>query len=117
MARLPMTPAEVVATLQERRPRPDICPYSEPRDALENTVCQLWAEVLHIERVGRDDNIFDLGADSFQMLMIGARLTELCAGGVQIGEFFGHPTVAAIVEHLRDPAPASSAVSAGTECP
>ena len=102
MDRLPNSPEEkVLQQLLEKRARPNIGEYAAPRDELERSVCELWSEVLLLERVGRDDNILDLGADSFHMAVIGARLAESYGLEIRIGDFFEFVTVANMVVFLR----------------
>ena len=38
--------------------------YVPPRNALENSLCQLWAKVLRVQRVGIHDQFLDVGGDS-----------------------------------------------------
>ena len=101
MHRLPNSPEEILGKLLEKRARPDIAEYAAPTDALEQAMCELWSSVLLLESVGRNDNILDLGADSFHMAVLGARLTESYGLEVQVGDFFEHATVADLVTFLR----------------
>lgn len=101
MQRLPNSPEEILEKLLEKQARPDIGEYVEPRDELERAVCELWSDVLQLERVGRDDNFLDLGGDSFHMAVIGARLTDAYGLEIQIADFFEHATVAEMVVVLR----------------
>ena len=98
---LPDSPEEILEKLFEKRVRPDIGEYSAPKDELEQAMCQLWSDVLRLDRVGRDDSILDLG-DSFHMAVIGARLTELYGLEIQLVDFFEYATVAEFVGLLRD---------------
>jgi len=98
---LPDSPEEILEKLLEKRARPDIGEYAAPRDELEQAMCQLWSDVLRLDRVGRDDNILDLG-DSFHMAVIGARLTELYGLEIEIVNFFEYATVAEFVRFMRD---------------
>lgn len=95
------TPAEVLVKAIQKRPRPDVGTYVAPRDELEESLCQLWADVLSIDRVGRDDDILNLGGDSFHMLVIGARLFEAYRLEMSIGEFFERGTVESVAGYLR----------------
>lgn len=47
--------------------------YVEPRTAAEKQLADIWAEVLHVPKVGINDNLFDLGADSLHVFQIVAR--------------------------------------------
>ena len=57
-------------------------------------------EVLRLERVGVDDNFFDLGATSLLMVQVHGRLQEALGREIQAVEIFNHPTVAALAAHL-----------------
>jgi hypothetical protein len=63
-------------------PAPDWAPlangatYVAPRTPQEETMAKIWADVLHLERVGVDDNIFELGADSLHVFQIAARANQ-----------------------------------------
>src|SRR5262249_24508825 len=48
--------------------------YEAPRDALEGTICSLWSELLGLERVGINDNFFEIGGHSLLALRAFARL-------------------------------------------
>ncbi len=83
-ARLPVPGAE--RPLLER-------PFAAPRDDRETLLAAVWSAVLGVERVGVDDNFFDLGGDSILSLQIVARARK---AGLQITtrQLFEHQTVA-----------------------
>ncbi len=59
--------------------RPELgYPYAPPQGPVESAVAAAFATVLHVDRVGRHDALFDLGGDSLHaaevMAMIGAQL-------------------------------------------
>lgn len=43
-------------------------PFREPRTMVEQKLCVLWREILHMEPIGADDDFFDLGGDSLLVL-------------------------------------------------
>src|SRR5690606_35538713 len=47
-----------------------------PRTPLEETLCEVWAEVLPVSRVGVYDNFFDLGGDSILSIQVVSRLAD-----------------------------------------
>ncbi len=49
---------------------------AEPRNAEEQKMTEIWAEVLRLKTVGIDDNLFELGADSLHVFQIVARANK-----------------------------------------
>jgi nonribosomal peptide synthetase CepB len=45
----------------------------EPRTAMEARLCELFADVLGLDRVGADDSFFELGGDSITSMQLSAR--------------------------------------------
>ena len=64
-----------------------------PRNEIENKLCEVWAQVLGLERVGTEDNFFAIGGDSILSLRVLARAR---AAGVRFGvdELFRNLTIA-----------------------
>ena len=97
------SPAHVVSRIRsERRPRPDIGEYTAPADELEGAVSEIWSEVLRIDPIGRQDNIFDFGGDSLHMTQIAARIWTRFHVRISIDTFFENLTVASITAVVRD---------------
>jgi amino acid adenylation domain-containing protein len=70
--------------------------FVAPRTEQEQTLAKIWAEVLHLERVSTNDNIFELGADSLHMFQIAARANK---AGLHVTPrlLLQHRTIAAVV--------------------
>ncbi|MDH5548220.1 MAG: amino acid adenylation domain-containing protein, partial [Gammaproteobacteria bacterium] len=67
--------------------------YVAPRNAMEQTLASLWAEVLKRERVGIYDNFFALGGDSIISIQIIARANQ---AGIKLTprQMFEHQCIA-----------------------
>jgi amino acid adenylation domain-containing protein len=84
-----------------------IVEYVAPRNALEETLVRVWADVLELERVGIHDNFFDLGGHSLQSVQLVARVTAALNRPVSVKMVFQAPTVAAMADLLEREAAAA----------
>jgi acyl carrier protein len=64
-----------------------------PRTAVEDTVAEVCAAVLGMERVGVHDNFFDLGGHSLLATQVIARLREAFDAELPLALLFEKPTV------------------------
>jgi amino acid adenylation domain-containing protein len=121
LAALPMTPSGKVDRLS--LPAPDkrsavASAYVAPADETEQIIARLWQDVLQIERVGSQDNFFDLGGTSLRMVQINRRLCDALQRTIPVLQMYQHPTVSSLARSLAADssiAPASSAAQAGRE--
>ncbi|WP_164712760.1 non-ribosomal peptide synthetase [Streptomyces sp. KPB2] len=75
----------------------DTGPRSEPpATPTERRVAEAWAQVLGATALGRNDDFFELGGDSFKAV----RAARLVAGDLPASAVFRHPTVAALADHI-----------------
>ncbi|QDQ10095.1 amino acid adenylation domain-containing protein [Streptomyces spectabilis] len=88
---------------QAALPAPDFAERvtgGRPRTAAEETLSRLFAEVLDLERVGSDDNFFDLGGDSGLAMRLAGRIREEFDAELPIRQFFGAPTPTGVARLL-----------------
>jgi acyl carrier protein len=71
-----------------------------PRSDKEKIIADLWKEILELDRVGRDDNFFDLGGNSLDTIKVSHRLKEEFVKDIPIIIIFRHPTVRSIAAYL-----------------
>ena len=74
--------------------------YVAPRNHIEEHYCEIFAEVLGLERVGIKDNFFELGGHSLLAIKLVAKLNEVTANNIPLMVFFEAPTVEELVEKL-----------------
>lgn len=76
-----------------------------PRNDLERKVAAIWAEVLGLPAVGRDESFFDLGGHSLLLAKLHARLKAELGVEPPLVKLFQYPTVAKLVEFLESDGP------------
>jgi len=86
------------------RPEP-AASYIPPQTPVEETIAGIWRQSLRVERVGVQDNFFDLGGNSLLLLEIYAQLCRALKVEFPIVRLFEHPTIAALAKFLatREP--------------
>ena len=77
---LPLTPhgkvdRKALPAPDGERPELDAA-YQAPHPGVEQTLAQLWKQVLRIDQVGRQDNFFELGGDSILSIQIVAKANQ-----------------------------------------
>jgi len=89
---------------QPQRGRDETAEYTAPQPGSQATVAAVWAEVLHVERIGVDDDFFDLGGHSLLAAQVIAKLRKTAGARVSVLDLFKNPTVRAVAALLDVPA-------------
>jgi aryl carrier-like protein len=67
--------------------------YVAPRTELEESIAGLCADILGVERVGVYDNLFELGCNSIQAMLIVSRVRESLRVELPLQRLFEEPSV------------------------
>jgi amino acid adenylation domain-containing protein len=73
-----------------------------PGSPREEILCELFAQVLGVDRVGVDDSFFDLGGHSLLAAVLIAQLADRFGVELTLKLFFRNPSVGAISEYLGE---------------
>ncbi|MDZ8261463.1 non-ribosomal peptide synthetase [Nostoc sp. ChiQUE01b] len=102
---LPLTPNGKVDRRALRAPenlRPELtAPFQAPQSDIEKIIAQAWQEVLHLEKVGINDNFFDLGGHSLLIVELNHKLKKDLSKDISIVEIFQNPTINLLAEYLK----------------
>ncbi len=72
-----------------------------PRTPTEELLERIWAEVFGLERVGVDQDLFELGGDSLRATQLLARVQESFGVDLPIDALFAAPTIAGLAAVLE----------------
>ena len=67
--------------------------YSAPRTSFEEGIADIWSELLHVKRIGHDDNFFDLGGHSLLATQAISRIRDLFKVEIPLRKFIETPTL------------------------
>jgi amino acid adenylation domain-containing protein len=76
--------------------------YRAPRTLEERVLCDLFAEVLGVERVGITDNFFEVGGHSFLAVQLSSRVHAVLGLDVTVSALIEAPCVAELAARLGD---------------
>ncbi|CAF4617280.1 unnamed protein product, partial [Rotaria socialis] len=77
--------------------------YCAPRNELEVKLCEIWSDILGIEKVGITDNFFQLGGDSIGSLQIVGRLRQDNDLNISVKDIFMYKTIEKLYDNkLKD---------------
>ncbi|GCE15703.1 non-ribosomal peptide synthetase [Tengunoibacter tsumagoiensis] len=114
---LPLTPhgkvdRHALLALGQTRMTP-IIPYIAPRTEIEQTIADIWREILQIEKVGVDDNFFDLGGHSLRMAQLHNRLLTAFEKKITLIDLFQYPTLRTQAQYFAHKQPQNAAQQRG----
>ncbi|MEM8955553.1 MAG: thioesterase domain-containing protein, partial [Verrucomicrobiota bacterium] len=91
----PITPATAAVTPP---------PFEPPATALEAELAGIWLDLIDVDRVGRNDNFFDLGGQSLTIPRLINHIEKTTGANLPLGIIFQAPTLAqlaAAISHAK----------------
>ena len=67
--------------------------YSEAEDQLQQSLVEIWQEILVVEKIGIDDDFFEVGGHSLLATQIVTRINKKMDAGIRINDLFDNPTI------------------------
>ena len=74
--------------------------YVAPKNETEETLVQIWGEVLGKKKVGTHDNFFELGGHSLKAMVMVSKIHKELNVELPLKELFTTPTISGISEYL-----------------
>lgn len=76
--------------------------YITPQNQLEKTIADIWQKYLSLNKIGIDDNFFDLGGHSLMMVKVNYDLKEILKKDISIVDMYRYPTIRTLAEALSN---------------
>ena len=81
--------------------RPEVsATFVELRSETENRLAEIWRKALNLDRVGVNDDFFELGGSSLQAIKILAQLDRVFGVDMPIATFFANVTIASLARAI-----------------
>jgi natural product biosynthesis luciferase-like monooxygenase protein len=74
--------------------------FVAPENQLEKTIATAWCATLGLERVGVDDNFFDVGGHSLLVVQLHRRMQDTLDQSVSLVDLYRFPTIRSLTQHL-----------------
>ncbi len=74
--------------------------YQAPENPIQHAIVEIWQDVLGRQRVGVQDNFFDLGGDSLDFVKVANKLREKLNKEIPVATLFTYPTIISLEHYL-----------------
>lgn len=72
-----------------------------PANKLEKEIIDIWKEVLGVSQVTVNDNFFDIGGNSFGLMLVNNHLNTLLGKNIPLMRLFENPTISSLIKFLK----------------
>jgi amino acid adenylation domain-containing protein len=72
-----------------------------PRDIIEESLLEIWKEVLELDHIGISENFFAIGGHSLKATQVVSKVQKALNFDIGIREIFNYPTIASLGLHLQ----------------
>ncbi|MCK5056814.1 MAG: amino acid adenylation domain-containing protein [Candidatus Aminicenantes bacterium] len=74
--------------------------YAAPENEMEKVIADTWKSVLKLDKVGINDNFFDIGGHSTSIIRVNNKLKKAFEMDIPVVTLFRYPTVRSLALHL-----------------
>jgi amino acid adenylation domain-containing protein len=75
--------------------------FVAPSSLTETKIANVWSQVLGLDRVGINDNFFDIGGNSLLVIQVHTKLQEILGQDISIVNLFRYPTINVLTQFLN----------------
>ena len=74
--------------------------FIKPQSGIEKQIAGIWKDILGVNKVGLNDNFFDLGGHSLNVIQVQTKVKENFDKEISIVDLFKYPTVKSFADYL-----------------
>jgi amino acid adenylation domain-containing protein len=105
MDTMPLTPNGKIDRKSLPHPkieRPELVQeFIQPQNELHKIISRLWSKILKIDKIGINDNFFDLGGDSLLSVQLVTLLEKEMKTEIPVVKFFQYPTIRNFADYIE----------------
>jgi len=90
-------------------------PFVAPQTIAEQSIADIWCNVLRLDQVGINDSFADLGGSSLQVVQVHSKVRRIFDADLPITQLFGLPTIHALANYINQNSGSNSTVAATTK--
>jgi acyl carrier protein len=76
--------------------------YVSPETYEEKNIAAIWEKILRLEKPGINDNFFDIGGNSINIIQLFFELKNVFQLEIPVAKIFQYPTIASFARYLQD---------------
>ncbi|MCP4147327.1 MAG: amino acid adenylation domain-containing protein [bacterium] len=86
--------------LIDLEPQSQSAEFVAPNTEMESQIANIWKEVLNIDKIGVNDNFFDIGGNSLAIIQVNIKLKDTFNRDVPALIMFEYPTISSLINYL-----------------
>ena len=75
--------------------------YVPPRTDMQRAIASVWRDVIQVEQISMETNLFDLGVHSLLVVQLHQKLQDDLGQQIGLVTLFRYPTIVALAQHLE----------------
>ena len=76
--------------------------YEKPQNAIQNAIFKIWSKVLGVEKIGINDNFFEIGGDSILLMKVYSQIDDIYPNKIKVVDLFAYTTISQIAKYICD---------------
>ena len=75
--------------------------FKEALSEEERELARIWEETLETDRIGMEDNFFEIGGNSLTLAIVHSKISKAYPGAVKIVDMFAYPTIRKLAGYIK----------------